>query len=76
MQSNPLGLPIPKLEANKVIANIRVKPAIGEFSRKYNDTIVSAQLRVSAKLNGKVKQKSPFTLDKMDDFLFLFGNRE
>jgi len=76
MKKNPLNLPIPKL-----VTNLNVELRLGRSGgrdqplkigkKTVNKKVIGANIRVQGRLSGC--SPSPYSLDRPDDFIFLFG---
>lgn len=70
LKSNPLNLPVPQL-SGEINIEIRFARSGSTMSKTVGEKTAGAGLRVQARFKGK--GKSPYTLDKIEDVITLFG---
>lgn len=73
LHSNPLNLPVPQLKASMQI-ELRLARAGSTLDSKLKVNVASGNIRAQGRLNGKSLTASPYSLEKADDFLEVFGN--
>jgi len=73
LHSNPLKLPIPQLKATMQI-ELRLGRAGSTMDSKLHVPVASGNIRAQGRLNAKSLTKSPYSLDKAEDFITVFGN--
>lgn len=72
MGKNPLDLPIPELTA-KMVVEMRIAQNGASLNKTLNELVSSGSLRVQGRLDKSSLRPSPYSLERTDDYVKLFG---